>query len=79
MAKEKKKVIKRLKSMYPLRAKVDETYKKSVEAMMAGKPTVWSMANWWEGDMIIKAMDLETVYPRITAPSAPLRELPNPI
>ena len=63
MAKEKKKVIKRLKSMYPLRAKVDETYKKGVEAMMAGKATVWSMANWWEGDMIIKAMDLETVYP----------------
>lgn len=62
MAAEKK-AIKRLKSMYPLRAKVDESYKRSVEAMKAGKPTVWAMANQWEGDMIIKAMDLETVYP----------------
>ena len=59
----KKKVIKRLKSVHPLRAKVDESYKKSLEAMRAGKPTIWSMGNWWEGDMIIKAMDLETVYP----------------
>jgi len=60
---EKKKAISRLKSMYPLRAKVDETYQKSVEAMKAGKPTVWSMVNWWEGDVILKAMDLEVVYP----------------
>ena len=63
MAAEKKKAISRLKSMYPLRAKVDETYAKSVEAMKAWKPTVWAMVNWWEGDVVLKAMDLETVYP----------------
>ena len=60
---EKKKVINRLKSMYPLRAKVNETYQKSVEAMRAGKPTVWAMLNFYYGDPILKAMDLEVVYP----------------
>ena len=60
---EKKRAINRLKTMYPLRAKVDESYHKSVEAMKAGKPTIWSMLNWWEGDVILKAMDLEVVYP----------------
>jgi len=62
--KEEKKVsINRLKSMYPLRAHVDESYRKGIEAMKAGKPTVWSMLAWWEGDVILKAMDLEVVYP----------------
>jgi benzoyl-CoA reductase/2-hydroxyglutaryl-CoA dehydratase subunit BcrC/BadD/HgdB len=60
---EKKRAIRRLKSVYPLRAKVDETYQKSVEAMKAGKPTVWAMLNWWEGDVILRTMDLEVVYP----------------
>lgn len=60
---EKKRAIRRLKSMYPLRAKVDETYQKSVQAMKAGKPTVWAMLNWWEGDVILRAMDLEVIYP----------------
>lgn len=60
---EKKRAIRRLKSMYPLRAKVDEAYQKGVEAMKAGRPTAWSMVNWWEGDPILKAMDLEVVYP----------------
>ena len=59
----KKRAINRLKTMYPLRAKVDEGYQQSVEAMKAGKPTVWAMLNWWEGDVILKAMDLEVVYP----------------
>ncbi len=55
--------IRKLKSMYPLRAKVDESYRKSVEAMEAGEPTVWSMANWWQGAPVLKAMGLEVVYP----------------
>jgi benzoyl-CoA reductase/2-hydroxyglutaryl-CoA dehydratase subunit BcrC/BadD/HgdB len=63
MAAEKKKAISRLKSMYPLRAKVDATYAKSVEAMRAGKPTVWAMANFWHADPVLRAMDLEVVYP----------------
>ena len=60
---EKKRAINRLQSMYPLRAKVNESYLKSVEAMHAGKPTVWAMLNWYYGDPILKAMDLEMVYP----------------
>src|SRR3990170_4900654 len=60
---EKKKAINRLKAMYPLRAKVDEAYKRSVEAMMAGRPTAWSMGNWWQADPVFKAMDVEVIYP----------------
>ncbi|MCJ7654338.1 MAG: hypothetical protein MUO97_03395, partial [Dehalococcoidia bacterium] len=56
---EKKKVINRLKSMYPLRAKVNETYLKSIEAIKAGKPAVWAMLNFYYGDPILKAMDVE--------------------
>jgi benzoyl-CoA reductase/2-hydroxyglutaryl-CoA dehydratase subunit BcrC/BadD/HgdB len=60
---EKKKVINRLKTMYPLRAKVNETYLKSAEAIKAGKPAVWAMLNFYYGDPILKAMDIEVVYP----------------
>ena len=63
---EKKKVINRLKTMYPLRAKVNEVYQKSVEAVKAGKPTVWAMVNHWEADPIFKTMDLEIAFPNIT-------------
>jgi benzoyl-CoA reductase/2-hydroxyglutaryl-CoA dehydratase subunit BcrC/BadD/HgdB len=60
---EKKKVINRLKSMHPLRAKVNETYLKSIEAIQAGKPAAWAMLNFYYGDPILKAMDIEAVYP----------------
>ena len=60
---EKKKVINRLKSMHPLRAKVNETYLKSIEAINAGKPAAWAMLNFYYGDPIMKAMDVEVVYP----------------
>ncbi|MBI5018226.1 MAG: 2-hydroxyacyl-CoA dehydratase [Deltaproteobacteria bacterium] len=60
---EKPKAIAKLKSMYPLRATVDESYKKSVEAVAEGKPAVWAMANWWQGSPVLKAMDIEVVYP----------------
>ena len=64
MAVEKKKAaINRLKTMYPLRNLIDEMYKRGVEASKAGKPTVWSMVNWWEADPILLAMDVEVVYP----------------
>ena len=55
--------IRKLKSMYPLRAKVDESYRKGAEAVAAGKPAVWSKANWWQGSPILKALDLEVLYP----------------
>jgi len=60
---QKKRAINRLESMRPLRAKVNESYLNSVEAMKAGKPTVWGMLNFYYGDPILKAMDLEVVYP----------------
>jgi benzoyl-CoA reductase/2-hydroxyglutaryl-CoA dehydratase subunit BcrC/BadD/HgdB len=60
---KKKKAINRPKAMYPLRARIDEVYRLTVEAMQAGKPTAWSMVNWWEGDSILMAMGVEAVYP----------------
>lgn len=60
---KEKKAINRLESMHPLRAKVNETYLKSVEAIQAGKPAVWGMLNFYYGDPILKAMDIEVVYP----------------
>ncbi|UCD54103.1 MAG: 2-hydroxyacyl-CoA dehydratase [Dehalococcoidia bacterium] len=64
MANEKKKrVISKLETMYPLRALVNEMYKKGVEAGKAGKPVAWGMLNWWHGDLILRAMGIEAVYP----------------
>ena len=60
---EKKRAINRLKTMYPLRANIDKMYERGVEATRAGKPTAWCMVNWWEADPILKAMDIELVYP----------------
>jgi hypothetical protein len=65
MAKEekKKRAINRLQTMYPIRNLIDQMYARGVEASKAGKPTAWSMVNWWEADPILKAMDIERVYP----------------
>ncbi len=60
---KKKRVISKLETMYPLRALVNEMYKKGVEAGKAGKPVAWSMLNWWHGDLILRAMGIEAVYP----------------
>ena len=60
---KKKKAINRLQTMYPLRANIDEMYKRVVEASRVGKPTAWCMVNWWEADPILLAMDVEMVYP----------------
>jgi len=60
---KKKKVIKRLKSMYPLRGLVDEMYKRALEYDKEGKPTAWCMVNWWGGDSLLRAMDIAAVYP----------------
>ncbi|MFH1091052.1 MAG: 2-hydroxyacyl-CoA dehydratase family protein [Pseudomonadota bacterium] len=60
---EKKRAIRRLKSVYALRAKVDESYQEGQEAMKAGPPTVWGMLNFYYGDPILKAMGIHSVYP----------------
>ncbi|MEE8204955.1 MAG: 2-hydroxyacyl-CoA dehydratase family protein [Dehalococcoidales bacterium] len=63
MTTEKKRPIRRLKTMYPLRAVVDGMYQRGHEAAQAGKPVAWCMVNWWQGDLILKAMDVATIYP----------------
>lgn len=49
--------------MYPLRGLIDNMYVKGLEAEAAGKPVAWCMVNWWQGDPILKAMDITTIYP----------------
>ena len=46
-----------------LKIEVDGMYERAVEASKEGEPTAWSMVNWWEGDIILKAMDVAVVYP----------------
>jgi hypothetical protein len=48
----------RLKWMYARRAKVNETYLKSIEAVQVGMPAVRAMLNFHCGDPILKAMDI---------------------
>lgn len=63
MAQEKKRPINRLQTMRPIRAEIDETYRRSVEAVRAGKPVAWAMVNYWIGDAILHALDIPAVYP----------------
>jgi benzoyl-CoA reductase subunit B len=60
---EQKRAVNRLKSMYPLRNLVAQDYLDTLKASSEGKPTVWAMLNYWEGDLPLKAMDLNIVYP----------------
>ncbi len=60
---KKKRVINRLKTMYPLRALIDGTYEKAIEAGKNGEPVAWCMVNWWGGDVILMAMGVAAVYP----------------
>ena len=60
---KKKRAINRLQTMYPLRANIDQMYKRVVEASQAGKPVAWCMVNWWEADPILLAMDVQMAYP----------------
>lgn len=60
---EQKRAINRLKSMHPLRNLVAQDYLDTLKASNEGKPTVWAMLNYWEGDLPLKAMGLNIVYP----------------
>jgi benzoyl-CoA reductase/2-hydroxyglutaryl-CoA dehydratase subunit BcrC/BadD/HgdB len=42
---------------------VAQDYIDTLKASAEGKPTVWSMLTYWEGDLPLKAMDLNIVYP----------------
>jgi hypothetical protein len=55
--------INRLESRKKLRPMLDMMYDSGLEAAKAGKPVAWCMVNWWEGDPILKAMDVAAIYP----------------
>jgi benzoyl-CoA reductase/2-hydroxyglutaryl-CoA dehydratase subunit BcrC/BadD/HgdB len=38
-------------------------YQRGLVAAAEGKPVAWCMVNWWQGDPILKAMDVATIYP----------------
>jgi benzoyl-CoA reductase/2-hydroxyglutaryl-CoA dehydratase subunit BcrC/BadD/HgdB len=64
MAEEKKeRPINRLKTMYALRALVDEMYEASLEAKEEGKPVVWAMLDGGFGAPFLNAIGIESVYP----------------
>ncbi len=55
--------INRLKSMYPLRALVDDTYKDTLAAAKAAKPVAWSMLDFGFYPPVLNALGVEAVYP----------------
>jgi benzoyl-CoA reductase/2-hydroxyglutaryl-CoA dehydratase subunit BcrC/BadD/HgdB len=55
--------INRLKSMYALRAVVDEMYKTGLAAKNEGKPVVWCMMDGGFGGPFLNAIGAECVYP----------------
>jgi len=63
MVVEKRRAINRLDSRKLMRPMVDKMYEGGVEAVREEKSVAWCMVNWWEGDPILKAMDVVAVYP----------------
>ena len=57
-----KRPINRLKSMYALRALVDQMYQGGIDAGKQGRPVAWCMQDPFTGP-ILNAMDIESVYP----------------
>jgi benzoyl-CoA reductase subunit B len=55
--------INRLKSMYPLRALVDETYQDTLLAAKEKKPVAWSMLDFGFYPPVLNALSIEAVYP----------------
>ncbi len=61
--KTKKRFIDRLDSRKIVRPMVNKMYSEGVLAAQEGRPVAWSMVNWWEGDIIMRAMGVTPVYP----------------
>jgi benzoyl-CoA reductase subunit B len=55
--------INRLKTMYALRALVNEMYKSSLAAKQEGKPVAWCMLDGGFGGPFLNAIGMECVYP----------------
>jgi benzoyl-CoA reductase subunit B len=60
---KKAKVINRLDTRKIVRPMVNKMYSEGVHAAKEGRPVAWSMVHWWEGDLIMRAMDVTPVYP----------------
>jgi benzoyl-CoA reductase/2-hydroxyglutaryl-CoA dehydratase subunit BcrC/BadD/HgdB len=61
--KTKTRYISRLNSRNIVRPMVNKMYSEGVLAAKEGRPLVWSMVNWWEGDLVMRAMDVTPIYP----------------
>ena len=57
------KFINRLDSRKIIRPMVNKMYMEGVSAQQEGKPVAWCMVNWWEGDIVMRAMGITPVYP----------------
>lgn len=55
--------INRLKSTKLVRPFVDKMYQEGVNATENGKPVAWCMVNWWEADLVLRAMGVTPIYP----------------
>ena len=60
---KEKRHINRLKSTKLVRPLVDKMYREGVEAAENGKPVAWCMVNWWEADLVLRAMGVTPIYP----------------
>lgn len=63
IAGQEKRAVNRLESRKVMRPLVDKMYIEGVQAALEGNPVAWCMLNWWEGDPILRAMDVTPVYP----------------
>jgi len=60
---QKRRAINRLESRKQLRPMLNQLYDSGTEAAKEGKPVAWCMVNFWEGDPILKAMDVAAIFP----------------
>ena len=61
--KKPEKIINRLDSRNIVRPLVNKLYGEGLKAAAEGRPVAWSMVNWWEGDVVMRAMGVTPVYP----------------
>lgn len=63
LAELKQRPINRLKTMYALRAVVDEMYQSGLKAQKEGKPVAWCMMDGGFGGPFLNAIGIESIYP----------------
>jgi len=60
---KEKKFVRRLDSRNIVRPLVNKLYEEGLKAAEEGRPVAWSMVNWWEGNLVMRAMGVTPVYP----------------